>query len=375
MYLKNLSRHILNKEKLMKNLIFFLFCLLSIINIKIKGSNSYYKDYMALENTSPIKGIFVWLIIMSHYKNYYKSKSLYICNQIISCLGQKMVSLFLFYSGYGIFESIKRKGINYVNSLPKKSLILYIKFQLILLIFLLNNKLLGIKFNYKIYILSIIFKGSLGNSNWFSFTIISLYLYSFISFRFIKNEKYNFIGIIFITILSYFHTYFTFNYFYPKKIYSVDNILCFLIGIYYSILKKYLDQIFMKNDILYFGNITILIVIYYYFYTFKNSNIFLISITNSLFSLIIILISMKIRFSNEFLIMLNSHSYSIYLLQRVIMINVIYRKYFEKSEFIRFIFIFISILLISNIFDKSFSFIDNILKRDKKTNQIKTFNL
>jgi len=84
---------------------------------------------------------------------------------------------------------------------------------------------------------------------------------------------------------------------------------------------------------------------------------------------------MKIRFSNEFLIMLNSHSYSIYLLQRVIMINVIYRKYFEKSEFIRFIFIFISILLISNIFDKSFSFIDNILKRDKKTNQIKTFNL
>jgi len=222
----------------MKNLIFFLFCLLSIINIKIKGSNSYYKDYMALENTSPIKGIFVWLIIMSHYKNYYKSKSLYICNQIISCLGQKMVSLFLFYSGYGIFESIKRKGINYVNSLPKKSLILFIKFQLILLIFLLNNKLLGIKFNYKIYILSIIFKGSLGNSNWFSFTIISLYLYSFISFRFIKNEKYNFIGIIFITILSYFHTYFTFNYFYPKKIYSVDNILCFLIGIYYSIFIK-----------------------------------------------------------------------------------------------------------------------------------------
>jgi len=257
----------------------------------------------------------------------------------------------------------KLKDYNYVNSLPQKSLILFIKFQLILLIFVLNNKLLGIKFNYKIYILSIFFKKSLGNSNWFAFTIISLYLYSFISFRFINNKKYNFIGIFFITILSYCHAYFTYNYFYPKKIYSVDNILCFVIGIYYSILRIYLDNIFMKNDILYFGFITSLIVVYYYFYTFKNTNIYLISITNSLFSYIIILISMKIRISNEFLMMLNSHSYSIYLLQRVIMINVIYKKFFEKSEFIRFIFIFVSILFLSNIFDNYF---ENILKKIKK---------
>lgn len=358
----------------MENLIFFLFCLLSVINIKIKGTNCFYKDYMTLENTSPIKGIFVWLIIMRHYKSYYKSKKVYICNKIISCLGQKIVSLFLFYSGYGINESIKRKGITYVKTLPKKSLILFIKFQIILLIFLFNNILLGIKFNFKKYVLSIIFKETLGNSNWFAFTIISFYLYSFLSFGFIKNKNLYFIGIILINIISYLHSYFTYNYFYPKKNCSVDNILCFIIGIYYSLLKIYFDKIFMKNDILYFGNIAIIIVIYYYFYSFCTKNIYFISITNCLFSLITIFVSMKIRFNNEFLMILNSHSYSIYLLQRVIMRFVYYNKYFQNNQFIRFIFIFVSILFISNIFDNYSIFIDNIFKQKKNSYEDKTSN-
>ena len=77
-----------------------------------------------------------------------------------------------FYSGYGIFESIKKKGILYVKFLPKKATILFIKFQLILLIFLVNNALLGFNINIKKYCLSIIFISSIGNSNWFAFTII-----------------------------------------------------------------------------------------------------------------------------------------------------------------------------------------------------------
>jgi peptidoglycan/LPS O-acetylase OafA/YrhL len=158
------------------------------------------------------------------------------------------------------------------------------------------------------------------------------------------------------------HAFLTYNYFYPKKNYSVDNLLCFIIGIYYSILKQILDKIFMKSDILYFGNVTIIIIIYYYFYNNSYINIYYISITNGLFSIIIILISMKIRFSNEFLINLNNHSYSIYLLQRVIMRYIHQKKLINDYEFIRFIIIFTSILFISNIFDKYTSFIDRFLK-------------
>lgn len=350
----------------MEDIVFLMFCLLSINNIKINGLNRFFNDYISLENTYSVKGIFVWLIIFSHNNGYYKSRYNYMYKRIIKYTGQKMVSLFLFYSGYGIYESIKAKGINYVKTLPSKGIVLYIKFQLILLIFLFNNLFLGIKINLKQYFLSIILKSNIGNSYWFVYTIICLYFYSYISFRIINYINFNFIGIIFINILSYMHFYLTFKYFYKNRIYAVDNILCFQIGLYFSLIKKFSDKIIMKNDIIYFGNLIIIVITYYN--CLKKQNIYFISITNSLFSLIIILITMKIRFNNEFLNFLNTHSYSIYLLQRIPMIFIYNRKYFSKNEILRFFIIFIIILFLSSLFDKYTNFIDKYFKNIKNKN-------
>ena len=67
---------------------------------------------------------------------------------------------------------------------------------------------------------------------------------------------------------------------------------------------------------------------------------------------------MKIRFNNEFLNLLNSHSFSIYLLQRIVMRFIYYKQYFKNNELIRFFFEFILIILISTIFDKFTTSID-----------------
>ena len=93
-----------------------------------------------------------------------------------------MVSIFLFYSGFGIFESIKNKGISYVKTLLKKAVILFIKFQLSLLIFLLNNLFLGIKLPLKQYLLAIIFKCGIGNSFlvcFHNYILLLLFIYFF----------------------------------------------------------------------------------------------------------------------------------------------------------------------------------------------------
>ena len=73
---------------------------------------------------------------------------------------------------------------------------------------------------------------------------------------------------------------------------------------------------------------------------------------------------MKIRFNNEFLKLLNAHSYSIYLMQRIIMIFVYNKKLFKKNEFIRIPFIFCSTLLISILFDKYTGFVNIIFKQN-----------
>ena len=93
---------------------------------------------------------------------------------------------------------------------------------------------------------------------------------------------------------------------------------------------------------------------------------------------------MKIRFNNEFLNLLNSHSFSIYLLQRIVMNFFYFKQYFQNNELIRFFFEFILILLISTIFDKYTTCIDyyfrgkiekkNTIIKDEEQNNILIIN-
>lgn len=342
---------------------FFIFCFLSILNLRVKGFDDFFNDYMKLDNTSSIKGIFVWLIIFCHKIKYGINKN-YLFKKIVRNLGQKVVSMFLFYSGFGIYESIKTKGSIYVKTLPYKAVIIFLKSQIIILMFLGTNIFIfKKKISLKIYFLSVIFKSSLGNSNWFAFTIIILYFYSYLSFRFIKNKI--FIGIIIITFFCYLHTRLVYNYYYPKAIYSVDTVFCFVIGFYYSLIKKYLDKIITKNDIYYFGFTSCIIFIYSKIFIIDK--VINISIKNVLFALLVVLISIKVQFNNVFLKFLNSHSYSIYLLQRLVMWIVYRKRIFKNNNFIQISFEFTSIFFIASLFDKYTILIDLFFKRNKTT--------
>ena len=207
----------------------------------------------------------------------------------------------MFYSGYGILESFKKKGNKYIKTLPIKSFIFLIKTEIIIFIFLCNNLLLGIKINLVQYLQAIILRKSIGNSYWFCFTIISLYIYSFFAFFFVKKGIFSIFGILLITIICFLHIYLVYNYYHPKSIISVDTIICFVLGFHYSFFKSFIDLIIQKNDLI------------------------------------------KIRIKNNFLLLLNNHSYSIYLLQRVIMKYVKIKDLFRNNEFIKFFFEFITV--------------------------------
>ena len=127
----------------MEDLIFLVLTFLSLINANIKCGNKFFNDYTDLENTNNVKGIFVWMIFFRHSTSYYYRDPNKISIIIDTPFEQNIVSLFLFYSGYGIYKSFLRKGHKYIKTLPIKSAILFKKTQLILLLFLLNNKILG----------------------------------------------------------------------------------------------------------------------------------------------------------------------------------------------------------------------------------------
>ena len=157
------------------------------------------------------------------------------------------------------------------------------------------------------------------------------------------------------------HSIFVYNYYYPKNLVAVDTIFCFPLGYFYSLIKNNFDGIIMKNDICYFGITSLIILIYYRVFYIKK--LFYICIKHALFSIIVVIISMKVKINNDFLRFLNSHSFSIYLLQKIVTLIVYKKQIFKDSDFIKISFEFSSIFFLSSLFDKSTTFIDKFAKK------------
>ena len=162
------------------------------------------------------------------------------------------------------------------------------------------------------------------------------------------------------------HGYFTYFFYLEKQRYGVDNILPFILGFCYSGIRKYIDKYIMIYDFSYFGILIFFCLIYSYFYVNRYISIFIHILMNGTFCIIVVLMNMKIKFDNEFLHFLNAHSYSIYLLQRVILTTFNEKKYLEEYECLRLFLQIILIILIATTFDYSTSFIDKYFKRVDK---------
>jgi peptidoglycan/LPS O-acetylase OafA/YrhL len=338
--------------------------------MSLKGYNSFFKDYMYLKNTLPVRGLFVCLTLFFYHNRFKNNKKIYINQAIIEFLGQKLSSMFFFYSGYGIYESIKTKQ-KYAKYLPKKALIIFIKIQIAIVLYLIRNAFFDIydkDLTFKTLFLSIILKGSLGQSSYFAYTIILFYLYASLSFIFIKDKKHNFIGAISLIILSILHLFFTYYLYQYKLLYYVDNILPFIIGILYALIMKYTDKFFMLNDFIYYGFLSLFIILLYVFYIHAKNSVLINNFMNATFVINIVLITMKVRLDNGFLDFLNAHSYSMYLLQNLVLQIFRKKNLFIAHEFIRIFIEFLFIIVISTTFDFITSyFIDKYFK--KKDNQ------
>lgn len=156
------------------------------IEPQLSGFNG---DYLSKGSTNSIKGIFILLIVVSHSLGYihsgaYRFSSIGdgILLWIIGHLGQLVVVMFLFYSGYGVSESYKRKGPDYVKGFPRRRILTtLLNFDVAIVAFLLLGLLLGTPMSAKQVLLSFVGWESVGNSNWYIFVILLCYVISYLS--------------------------------------------------------------------------------------------------------------------------------------------------------------------------------------------------
>ena len=298
-------------------ILIFLLLLIVITVYKIRfGPNP---EYLSHNHTIAINGAFVMIIFLSHSKGYLDLEGVTgrIYELFFAAIGQLLVVMFLFYSGYGLMEQYSHKKEAYLTGFIKKRVLKnWIHFAIAVIVYIILNATLSIRYPLRTIALSFIAWESIGNSNWYIFDILVLYfifyLAMLIGLRSQYDKKWMMIIVWMFSLVIWGLLAAS------KERYWYDTLLAFPMGVTYSYLKPFIEK--KTNDMkLWLVSIICLILAFSLFYFIIRGAVG-VSISSMLFSLIVVLITMRVRIYNKALVFLGTHVFTIYVFQRIPMI-------------------------------------------------------
>lgn len=341
---------------------FFLLFMTILVLIGIKIYPIKFNDnYLSKENTACIKGIFILIVFISHASTYftYDLKHSSLTLSFLYHISQLMVTMFLFYSGYGVLESIKKKKEKYVEAIPKNRILKTLfHFDIAVLTFIIINQIIGN--NYSIFRNIVALTGWLdvGNSNWYIFAILVLYFTTYISFTLYKKDTKKGVLLNLLLTILVMITFYSLKG--PENCHWYNTLLCYPFGMIYSLYKDKINKIIFNNKNYYLLLITFAI----FFISIKKvqyENIIFYSIIAILFVSLIVMITMKANINNRYLKWLGDNLFYIYILQRIPMIILTKYGYINHHGY-RFILLsFIITILLTFIYKNVLTRIDKLL--------------
>ncbi len=301
-------------------MIVFPLALAAICLYKIKFS-SFHSDYMSIPVTSSVKGAFAVMILFSHLRNYIVlSDGLgdRLFAFFLNLFGQLMVTMFFFYSGFGIMESFQKKENYHRGFLKKRALKILVHFDIAVLLFAAVGLLVGKIYPWQNYAFSLIGWESIGNSNWFIFVILALYLITFPSMLLAKRSgRQN--GKVLLLWVTLFCVALWVPLFLLKGDVWCNTLLCYPTGMLFSLIKPWFDGVIQRSKLSYCGITGFLAVAFLGLYLLKRS-VVVYSVVACLFVLLFTALTAKVKIDNGILRWLGKHAFSIYILQRLPMI-------------------------------------------------------
>ena len=301
---------------------FLLLAVLALVGIKF---SHFHDDYLSRESTLPVKGIFVLIVFISHFKNYvHLGNAWYDHSAALLCkfIGQLMVVMFFFYSGYGILKQIqKSRDGQYMRSfMGHRFFPVWLQFALCVAVFVIVDVAMGLLTKYTSLEIGLAFTGwtSIGNSNWFMFITFVLYLLVYLSFRFVrfKNELWN---VVLMTVLSLAAIGVLF---FLKERHWYDTLICFPLGMGYALYQEKIDSVMRKAKV--YWPITLALSALFLALWYVDLRVMPLGlrylVIPPLFALVLTAWTMKIKIGNRVLDFFGKHVFSIYILQRVPMI-------------------------------------------------------
>jgi peptidoglycan/LPS O-acetylase OafA/YrhL len=139
-------------------MIIFIVLLLFLVlyQCKPRFDRGFYEDYASRNQTLAINGIFITLILLSHTFAKVNSGDVFdrLYEPMRVFLGQFVVVPFLFYSGYGIMESLSKKE-GYLKTFSKNRFLkIFMQFSVITLVYIVMHLLLNSEYSWLKIVLS-----------------------------------------------------------------------------------------------------------------------------------------------------------------------------------------------------------------------------
>ncbi len=276
-------------------------------------------DNLSKERCNSIKGVFILLIFLTHSLQYIKASGYVftgidlITQEMLRFIGQLVVVMFLFYSGYGVALQVNRKGIQYVNQMPYHRILkTLLNFDVAVCFFVLLALFLSQPLTVNQIFLSFLAWDSVGNSNWYIFVIILCYSLTYLANRISNSSKVVGFVIFFLCILAMLILSFV------KGTWWYDTILAYPAGYLYANYRQQVEPILKKY---FFPFFFILVCIFLFthghgpYLRGLRPNIMAVA-----FSLIIVMFTMKIKIGNSWLQWFGTNLFPLYIYQRIPMI-------------------------------------------------------
>lgn len=335
------------------------------------GTGEFNADYLDKRCTSAVNGIFVILVVFSHYAQYAGFEGVYDDPYLSlrSHLGQMVVTTFLFYSGYGMMEAIKRTKGAYVKKLPSKFWQLLLRVDVAVFLFLLMNTCLGISFPVKQILLSFLTWESIGNSNWYILIILIEYLLMYAAFGAgrVTSETGRKAGLVIMAAFTLALIFVLRKAGKPDYFYNTVIVLVF--GAFWSEYKTVIEKTVQRSDLTYLISLAAVIGVYLLsFFKKAEYGLPVYSLWALAFTSLVILITMKMRIRNKVLEWFGKHIFSIYILQRIPMIILQRAGCIESHRYMSLVVVFAVTMPLALIFEKTTDAIIGFIKGEKRGN-------
>lgn len=308
-------------------LLSFLALCLWLVKAHLKGFNA---DFLAKDRTDAVKGFFIVVVFISHIREYYAMAGANLTRWYddafflpAKVFGQLMVVMFLFYSGYGVMESIKRKGMEYVRSIPRKRVLgTLVNFDVAVMVFAVASLLLGIGLTWEQFVLSLPGWDSVGNSNWYIFDIVVCYALTWLAFRWTKQGGH---------ILCWLVIAFAVTMSFLKGTWWYNTLFAYAAGVVFSVHKAKCIEAWKSNYMKWLcilgGSFVGLLGLYLAFYVLFKGELeqigaFVFNLMSVFFAFTVVLLTMKVRFGNKALYWLGRNLFPLYIYQRLSMMVI-----------------------------------------------------